>query len=312
MANNDLDKKLGLFNFADKYKPTLAKFLVPLSLVSFDDIKKIVDYLVSKGIEIKKPSQLNVLLNDYNYITSMVEKWEKNGDLSALQEDALRINCKTALDRLNHLKSNNLPYKNEKGYFKIIFHINEFNQAYSNENKAPVFEPIQPIISAPSVAPIITKSHPTKTVTPIQPSDFKKDEVVEPVTQNVPAENLVKIPQNVLDVLSKPQTTSLNDDTFEIYDYLSGIVREVILSLYNQEEIEDRIIDNLIKLITNKYALEQNGISIDEKDIVLYSMVYPKVITNQAEKERLENAINDKFQYTDFDKLAKGLGIGGR
>ncbi len=77
---SNISVKLSLFNFDEKYKSTLDKFLVTLGLITIEEIQQISDFLASKGIKIARPSQLKVFLSGYDYVVSTVNAYEQSGD----------------------------------------------------------------------------------------------------------------------------------------------------------------------------------------------------------------------------------------
>ena len=299
----------------------------------------IISNLASKGILLKRPSQVNVLLNGYDYIVNVVNTYEQNGDLVALQEDPTRISSKTALERINYLKQNSLPYLDEKGkYQKIIFHKAEFNRLYGLNNaveqpaveqpqvyEQPVFQPEpmapvveQPVIQEPTLnvsafaedtgeqlfvasepapltveQPVINETVAPEVSSPINMSSFEES---VPVTEQ-PVVNTQTEADPLDDILSKPQTIALNDETFERYDILSDITARIIFEIYHQDELSDNIADNLIKLITNDAA--------DDKTIVFKAITYGKTIS-QEEKDYICRALDEEFG-KDEDKEYTGI-----
>ena len=328
MASSIALDKIELLSFDEKYKATLDKFLVTYGLVSFDEMKQINDFLLSKGIVVKRPSQISVFLNSYDYIVTMVEAYEQSGDLKALQEDPKRINSKKALDRLKTLKSSGLPYINDKGkYINDPFSKTLFEKNYQSLNATPV----EPVVEAPVeevktdtqvfaepaaqplqgptsafsevsddtiiINPITPEAEPTIEVTaPIDENVFDNNNPVEE-TQNDSFANTEAIADPVSFILSKPQTIALNDDTFERYDRLSDNIRQILYKVYGIEEINDNIIDNLIKLVTNEIP--------DDEKVIYSAMTYGKTISEE-EKNQLMSAIREELDYTNIMNLNLG------
>jgi hypothetical protein len=325
MASSIALDKIELLSFDEKYKATLDKFLVTYGLVSFDEMKQINDFLLSKGIVVKRPSQISVFLNSYDYIVTMVEAYEQSGDLKALQEDPKRISSKKALDRLNALKSSGLPYINDKGkyindpFFKTLFESN-----YSSLNTTPV----EPVVEAPVEetvnveTPIFEEPAPTQPtsafseasddtiiINPITPEVEPTVEVASPIDEsafnNAVAEevqddnfaNTEAVVDPISYILSNPQTIALNDDTFERYDRLSDNIRQILYKVYGIEEINDNIIDNLIKLVTNEIP--------DDEKVIFSAMTYGKTISEE-EANQLISAIREELDYTNIMNLNLG------
>lgn len=99
------------------------------------------------------------------------------------------------------------------------------------------------------------------------------------------------------DILSKPQTIGLNDETFDRYEKLADSIRHVLVSVYNIDEVNDTITDNLIKLITN-------GVEKDS-EVIYYAITFGKIISEE-EIQRLRNAIEEELEYTSILDLNIG------
>lgn len=328
MASNIALNQMELISFDEKYKQTLNKFLITYGLVSFDDIKKTNDFLLSKGIVIKRPSQLSVFLNNYDYIVSLVNSYEQNGDLKALQDDPKRINVRGALERLNILKNSGLPYINDKGkYINDPFSKTAFSMNYTSLNtvpESPVIEQTSetlsvntPVYEEPAVNPGLSTfnevSDDTIIINPVseeQISQYGPNNVTAPIDSTV-FENSTPVDESMSDtfanteaiadpisfILSKPQTIALNDDTFERYDRLSDNIRQILYKVYGIEEINDNIIDNLIKLVTNEIP--------DDERVIYSSMTYGKTVSEE-EANQLRNAIKEELDYTNIMNLNLG------
>ena len=319
MASSIALDKIELLSFEDKYKATLDKFLVTYGLVSFDEMKQINDFLSSKGIVVKRPSQLSIFLNDYDYIVNMVNAYEQNGDLKALQDDPKRINVKSGLERLNTLKSSGLPYLNDKGkYISDPFSKTSFNSIYSNLTPSPealAFDtPAEPVFNEPTSA-FNEVSDDTIIINPVTEEQINQfepnnDMVSSPIDSTVfdsstPVEesindnfaNTEAIADPISFILSKPQTIALNDDTFERYDRLSDNIRQILYKVYGIEEINDNIIDNLIKLVTNEIP--------DDEKVIYCAMTYGKTVSEE-EANQLKSAIKDELDYTNIMNLNLG------
>lgn len=93
------------------------------------------------------------------------------------------------------------------------------------------------------------------------------------------------------EILSKPQTIGLNDETFERYEKLAENIRHVLVSVYNIDEVNDTITDNLIKLITN-------GVEKDS-EVIYYAITFGKMISEE-EAQRLRSAIEEELEYTNI------------
>ncbi len=100
----DLNAKLNLLELNERERNiALEKFLVTLSIVSYDDMKKIVDLLKLKDIHITKAKELKVLCNDYNEIVKNFNILDSINELDVYREDPMRIN-NNALDIFKKIK----------------------------------------------------------------------------------------------------------------------------------------------------------------------------------------------------------------
>lgn len=128
----------------------------------------------------------------------------------------------------------------------------------------------------------------------------KEDELVKGTVVN-----MVEGPINVYntpydEILSKPQTIALTDETFERYENLSDSIRRVLTTVYNIAEITDNITDNLIKLITAGVA--------SDSEVMYYAITYGKNISEE-EAQHLKASIEEELEYIKiFDLDTEGQG----
>ena len=87
------------------------------------------------------------------------------------------------------------------------------------------------------------------------------------------------------------------DETFDRYDSLAESVRQVLCRVYNVTELNDNIIDNLIKLVTN-------GIE-DDKFVMYTAITYGKNVSEE-EKMCLTKAIEEELDYTSIMNIGLG------
>ncbi len=100
----DINAKLDLLELNERErKIALEKFLVTLSIVNYDDIKKIVEFLKLKDVHITKARELKVLCNDYNEILKNFNIIDSINELDLYREDPIRIN-NNALDIFKKIK----------------------------------------------------------------------------------------------------------------------------------------------------------------------------------------------------------------
>ena len=129
----DIVAKINTLNLPKEVYPNIAKFYAVLSddVVSLEDLKAKVDFLVSKGIIITKPSQIKIFSLPLNFIKFQVEQAEKLCMLDMFINDPTRITSLELFKRLSFLTSLNEPLKDEKGkYKKILFSKKEFDRKY--------------------------------------------------------------------------------------------------------------------------------------------------------------------------------------
>lgn len=294
-------EKIKLLNYESDKFPMLNKFMVSVSLMDSMEMERILAYLQSKGIIISKPSQQNVLLNSFDFIQNQVESMEKLGALGAYVEDPSRINCKSAVARVEYLQKNGIPIVSPEGKFlKIIFKKREFEAKYGldylqthTEAKVEVAsEPI--VVSVPEVPANIIDDSVLNSVVEDWYTETTVKEAEEAVEVTYEDPDMVVYANPIEEILSKPQTIGLNDETFERYEKLSDGIRHVMVSVYNIEEINDSITDNLIKLVTNE---------VDDDSLVMYyAITYGKTITDE-EVKRLKSAISEELEYTSILEL---------
>lgn len=308
---SNIAKKIGVLNYEQDKYPMLNKFMISLSdeLITLEEVEQIVAFLATKGIIIQKPSQQNVLLNGTDFIQLQVGNMESIGCLAAYVEDPSRISIKGAYDRIKYLQNMGVSMVDEKGKFiKIPFSKKEFEKQYGLEymNVAPVVESA-PVISEPAVSSNPIEEVIAPVIEPVM------EPVVQPWENTLPMVDAYAAIEPIVDVenepiymdpieeiLSKPQTIGLNDETFERYEKLAESVRHILVSVYGIEEINNSITDNLVKLVTNEIA---------DDSLVLYKAItFGKNITDE-EVKRLRSAISEELEYTNILELDMGMAV---
>ena len=273
--------KLKALNYSKEVAPMINKFVSSLSddVISLEELAQIINYLSEKGIIIRKPSEHKVLSNGFSFVKKQVEDMERIGELGAYVEDPVRINSKGAVQRVEYLKRIGEPYKTPEGkYSKLPFRKKLFEAKYGVDYTVAIESAISPaleserhkvvkIVKAPVMDEAISSS-PAGEVT-------MSSEFLSPLDE----------------ILSKPQTIGLNDETFERYERLADSLRHVMVSVYGIEEINDSITDNLIKLVTNEV--------MDDSMVIYYSITYGKSISPE-EETRLKSAIGEELEYTSI------------
>ena len=100
----DINAKLDLLELNDKErKVAKEKFLVTLSVVSYEEMQRIVDFLKLKDIHITKARELKVLCNDFSEITKNYSIIESINEVDLYKEDPIRLN-NNALDIYKRIK----------------------------------------------------------------------------------------------------------------------------------------------------------------------------------------------------------------
>ena len=295
--------KIKALNYPKEVQPMINKFVATLSdeIISLEEMVQVINYLAEKGIVVKKPSEQKIFANGLGLIRTRVEEMERIGELGAYVEDPSRINSKGAALRIEYLKSIEEPYKTPEGkYSKLPFRKRAFEAKYGIEYLTRLS--VEPNIEAPSLTepiispvvevPMVNEKHKVKQVISASHLDNgNKDGEVEDVT--VASEF-----KNPLDeILSKPQTIGLNDETFERYEKLADGIRHVMVSVYGIEEINDTITDNLIKLVTNEV--------MDDSQVMYWAITYGKTISPE-EEQRLRSAISEELEYTSILEINLG------
>jgi len=271
--------KLKALDYSQEIMPTANKFVSSLldDVVSLEETVQIINYLNDNGIKISKPSQHKILAGGFSFVQNQVEEMKKIGELGAYIEDPVRINSKGAIQRIMYLRSLGEPYKTPEGkYAKLPFRKKDFDAKYGIEylNGFPIAENIAPVKSSP-----VVEMH---KVTEIIHHNSKDGEVADVV-------NEVKDP--IIEILSKPQTIGLNDETFERYERLAEGIRHVMITVYGISEVNDNIIDNLIKLVANEVE--------DDSKVIYSSITFGKAIAPEEEM-RLKSAISEELEYTSI------------
>lgn len=284
--------KLKTLAYSKEVAPMINKFVADLSddVVSLEELEQIVSYLASKGISIKKPSEQKVVANGFSFVQSQVENMERIGELGAYVEDPVRINSRGAIQRIAYLRSIDEPYKTPEGkYSKLPFRKRAFEAKYGVEYLNIASEELQNM--QPVIEPTVVESERHKVTQVISPLATSKDGVVENVTSPNEFVNPLE------EILSKPQTIGLNDETFERYERLADGIRQVMISVYGISEVNDTIIDNLIKLVTCEVE--------DDSIVMYYSITYGKSISPE-ETQRLRAAIGEALEYTSILEIDLG------
>ena len=284
---NNIALKLKALNYEKGVQPTINKFVPSISdeVISLEEMVQIINYLNEKGIVITKPVQQKALAGGLLFVQKQVEDMERIGELGAYVEDPIRINTKGAVQRIEYLRSIEEPYKTPEGkYSKLPFRKRAFEAKYGVDylkNVSP-----EPVVEAPIVEEEKHKVTEIISAPIVDESVFgSKEGEVEGVTV------ATEFSSPLDEILSKPQTIGLNDETFERYEKLADGVKHVMQSVYGIEEFSNTITDNLIKLVTNEV--------MDDSMVMYYSITYGKNITPE-EEQRIKDAISEELEYTSI------------
>ena len=262
-------------NMFNKHMITLVQ---AIEMHGIDELCAIIDYFLEKQIIINdgenmllSPSSFTVLCHPFEEIKARVEYYDSIGEIDALKEDITRLNSNGAIHRLEYLKQMGEPYKTPEGkYSNIPFKLRRFKSKYPSFS---VEENAIPFINIEGFNRKIPIENPQETSAPLEQEQTN----------------------SIMDILSKPQTIGLNDETFVRYEKLSNIVRKIMYNVYGVEEVNDVITDNLIKLITNEIP--------DDKMLIYYAITFGKVLSNEEEKAlkiEIDEQIGQVLEFTSF------------
>ena len=274
--------KLKLLNCPEEMYQNAYKHIASLNLVSLEELNSILSFLFDKGI-IKNeqdkillaPENFSILCNGLEVIKERVGEMERIGEIDALKEKPIRINSKTAVSRLEYLKSIDEPYKTPEGkYSKVPFSLREFQRKYDMEiEHSKTINNVNIENNEPKI---------TDDVSMQIENAFSEPSQVEEETHFVnPYE----------EILNAPQTIGLNDETFDRYERLADSIKNVMVSVYGIEEVNDTITDNLIKLVTNEI--------MDDSQVMYYAITYGKNISDE-EAQRIKDCISEELEYTSI------------
>lgn len=266
-------EKLDNLNYHSDMQGRLQKHMATLNIVSLDEMSPIIGYLLEKGVVaadkekmIIEPDDFPVLTMDFEELKQRVEEYERLGELDALKEDLSRLTSKSATKNLEYLKQIGKQYKTFDGkYSNVIFRASKFKKEYGRKE----------VSQEPKIESVPVKEEQIPTI-PMPTSNNPYDEI-----------------------LSKPQTIGLTNENYDRYKELADHIHNIVSNVYGLEEVNNNIINNLIKLVTNNIP--------DDREVVLHSMIYGHNVS-EDEINKLKEAINDEFDYTNI----LDLNLGGR
>lgn len=128
-------------NYSDETQ--LYKFMAPLLVCEEEDIKKISELLLEKGIiklnkdeEVIAPANLKIFADGYDFIENQIKEYEAIDEINALKEKGKlwRITSKKGPANLKTMKTLGEPYKDGEKYSDIPFRDSVFMSKYGNYN----------------------------------------------------------------------------------------------------------------------------------------------------------------------------------
>ena len=266
---DSIAKKLQLLNCPASMYQRAYKHIASLEQISLEELEQILRLLLTKKIIIPKngeilvsPDNFCVLANGINIIKSRIEEMEQIGQLDAYREKLSRINSKSGINNLKVMIENGDVYKNDGKYSKVPFSLRRFNGKYGLDKKAN--EPVESKIETANEEK--------------QPEVFVISSALE-------------------SILTEPQEQALTDESFEEFERLTDSLQRVMFSVYGISEVNDKITDNLIRLVTSKKSLLE---SQEDKDVLdaelLYTAItYGKTIP-EIEQQKIRNSIDDELK----------------
>ena len=253
--------KLDILNYKNDMPNRINKHLMTLNLVSFENMNQIIGYLLEKGIIIADKNKMIIEPDDFTILLN---------DFATIKE---RVEEYEKLGELDALKED----------------LSRLNSASATRNLAFLKQSGKPY-----------KTPDNKYANAIfRLSKFKRDSYEKPNVVSIKEDNKKQENSSFEDILSKPQTIGLTSENYDRYEELYGNIKNIMLNVYGIEEVNNNIINNLIKLVTNNVP--------NNKAVIFEAVTYGKNIT-QEEANRLKEAINDELDYTNI----MNFNIGGR
>ena len=323
----NIAKKISILNYSEEMMSTLPKFLATLvaynpktgeEIVTEEELKQIVSYLKEKNITLR-PGHLKVLALGFPYIKKAIEDIEKIDELKMYIDDPTRMIVKDNVNRILYLRKNNITYKSEDGkYAKFAYNKKAFESEFgrvdfTKESKED-FKPLKEEKPKENVKPVLLEEKVQKIVLNSKP---KEEEIIKETEkedkeytgildlENIKAsfntktkdsnekkkelnEKIVPFKSGYDAILDKTQTVALTSDTLERFEKLSDSLRHILISVYNITEVNDKITENLIKLITANVS--------SDSDVLYSAITYGKSISDEESKQ-LKDAIEEELEY---------------
>ncbi|MBR4231552.1 MAG: hypothetical protein IKR74_05335 [Bacilli bacterium] len=263
---DSIAKKLQLLNCPANMYPRAYKHIASLELISLEELEQILRLLLTKKIIIPKngeilvaPENFCVLANGFDVLKMRIEEIEKIGQLDAYREKLSRMNSKSGIDNLKQMINMGKPIKDGNKYSKVPFSLRRFN---SINNKPKV-----------------------------------ETNTDEPQAINFEVQPEVSVIPSVFDtILEEPQEHALTDESFEEFERLMDSLQRIMFTVYGVSEVNDKITDNLIRLITSKKSVlegQETKESLDSE--LLYTAITHGKNISEIEQQKIRNSIDDEL-----------------
>lgn len=244
--DNQIAEKLEILKCPKDSVNNALKFTASLTLVTCEEIRDIVNFLVEKGI-IKEeenkcllsPKAFKILPRGLAFIEGRVAEMEEIGELDCYREDPSRINILDANLRLLYLKNNGIEYRNAKGkYLPIIFDKVEFIKKYGDVDLALAgsMEDNAAIIDFNVDQMDDVPVEESKEETPAEPEEQAVEETT-PALEDVQEEMSEEIGEITLDAAFAAEVSAETDTSSEIPEVPS--VEDIGITTDNEDTTEE-------------------------------------------------------------------------
>lgn len=130
-------EKLSLLNLSEEEKSKATeKFIIPLSLVSDDELRDLLSYLVTEGVTITKAREIKALCNSKDEISKKFSIMGEIHETELYKQDPLMLN-KNVIDiykKIKYCMQIGKPYRKEDGsYEPFLFSESAWQQEVSSE-----------------------------------------------------------------------------------------------------------------------------------------------------------------------------------
>ena len=257
-----IKEKLDLLSLSEKERKIAEeKFLTSLSLVTYDELKEVVDYLASKNVFITKARQLKVvtiLKNDiarnFDILGEIHETQIYEQDPSKISSNVIDINKK-----IKYCIQNGIPYKKEDGtYEQFLFSEKSWKEMMVKETKVDTKE-VTPVLDETlvSIKPVVEESNiiefnPVLDETP----EDKQAEII-------PFSPVLEEDSNVMDIKEFQNKNEVPTMTF---DNLTNSVQKMQNELGNIETQKNALEQEKAELKAFQDSIAKEFVSFDDLD----------------------------------------------